>query len=108
MTYRLAALALTALALGAFAADAPELTLVIENHKFAPERLEVPAGQKVKVQVENRDATAEEFDSDALKIEKVVAGRGKGVVWIGPLKAGEYPFIGEYHEKTAKGVVVAK
>lgn len=108
MIPRLAVLALTSFSLAAFAADVPTSELVIENHRFTPERLEVPAGQKVKLQVENRDATPEEFDSDALRIEKVVIGHGKGVVYVGPLKAGEYPFIGEYHEKTAKGVIVAK
>jgi hypothetical protein len=27
---------------------------------------------------------------------------------VGPLKAGEYKFAGEFNEKTAKGVIVAK
>jgi|SRR5215831_20859194 len=95
-------------ALPALAADEPALELTIENHKFTPERLEVPAGRKVKLLVENKDATAEEFDSDDLRIEKVISGNAKGTIWIGPLKAGEYKFIGEYHDKTAHGVVVAK
>jgi len=108
--YRLALLAASALvaALPVFAADEPALDLTLENHKFTPERLEIPAGKKVKIVVDNRDATAEEFDSDDLRVEKVIGGNSKGTVWIGPLKAGEYKFIGEYHDKTAHGVVVAK
>ena len=39
----------------------------------------------------NDDATAEEFDSCALKVEKVIAGKSKGMVRIGPLKPGRYP-----------------
>ena len=105
--YRFATL-LLALSFGALAAGEPEFNLVIENHKFAPERIEVPAGKKVKLIVENKDATAEEFDSPALRAEKVIPGKSKGTVFIGPLKAGEYPFVGEFNEKTAKGVVVAK
>jgi plastocyanin len=105
---RFAVLVFASAALGAFAAGEPELSMVIEGHKFTPDRLEVPAGRKVKLTVENRDATAEEFDSDDLRIEKVIPGKGKGIVWVGPLKAGEYKFIGEYNEKTARGVVVAK
>ena len=62
----------------------------------------------MQLTVINDDATAEEFDSTALKVEKVVAGKSKGIVRIGPLKPGRYPFIGEYHESTAKGVVVAE
>src|SRR5690349_22946916 len=105
---RLAAATLVALSLGAFAANEPEFNVAIEGHKFAPDRIEVPAGKKVKLTVENRDATAEEFESEALRIEKVIPGKGKGIVWVGPLKPGEYKFVGEYNEKTAHGVVVAK
>ena len=56
----------------------------------------------------NEDATPEEFDSKALKVEKVIPGKSKGIVRIGPLKPGRYPFIGEYHEATAKGVVIVE
>ena len=105
---RLAALVLACAALGAFAAGEPELNVAIEAHKFVPDRIEVPAGQKVKLLVENRDATPEEFESETLKIEKVIPGKGKATIYVGPLKAGEYKFVGEYNEKTAKGVIVAK
>jgi hypothetical protein len=105
---RLAALVFASACLGAFAAGEPQLSVVIEGHKFMPDRIEVPAGKKVRLTVENRDAGAEEFESEALRIEKVIPGKGKGIVWVGPLKPGEYKFIGEYNEKTAHGVVVAK
>jgi len=105
---RLVPAALVSLSLGAFAQAQPELGLVIKDHKFSPDRIEVPAGKKVKLVVDNQDATPEEFESGQLKVEKVIPGKSKGIVFIGPLKAGEYPFIGEYNEKTAKGVVVAK
>jgi plastocyanin len=85
-----------------------EFRLVIENHRFAPERLEVPAGRKVRLVVENRDASAEEFESRTLSREKVIPGKSSATIAIGPLKPGEYPFVGEFNEKTAKGVIVAK
>ena len=47
------------------AAGEPEFSLVIENNKFTPDRLEVPAGKKVKLVVDNQDATPEEFESHA-------------------------------------------
>src|SRR5665213_2142250 len=87
---------------------ADELTLTIKDHKFTPTELKVPANQRVVITVINEDTTAEEFDSSALKVEKVVPGKSKGVVRIGPLKPGRYPFIGEYHEATAKGAVIAE
>jgi plastocyanin len=92
---------------GAAAADA-EFTLVIQEHRFQPAELTVPAGQKVKLTVENRDATPEEFESKSLKREKVIAGKSSATIMIGPLTAGRYPFVGEYNEKTAQGVIVAK
>ena len=105
---RLAAAALFAVSLSALAADEPTFNIAIEGHKFTPDRIEVPAGKKVKLLVENKDASPEEFESPALKVEKVIPGKSKATIYIGPLKAGEYKFVGEYNEKTAKGVVVAK
>ena len=89
-------------------ARADDLTLTIKDHKFTPAEIKVPANQRVQLTVINEDATPEEFDSSALKVEKVVPGKSKGIVRIGPLKPGRYPFIGEYHESTAKGVVIAE
>ena len=93
---------------GAAAARADDYVLTIKDHRFTPAEIKVPANQRVTLTVVNEDATPEEFDSSALKVEKVVAGKSKGVVRIGPLKPGRYPFIGEYNEATAKGVVVAE
>ncbi len=102
------ALAGSLLACGtAFAADA-EVTLVIKDHRFEPAEVKVKAGERVKLVVHNQDATPEEFDSHSLNREKVVPGGQKGTVYIGPLQPGRYPFIGEYNEKTAQGVVVAE
>ena len=105
---RLALAVLISASLGAFAAGEPEFAISIENHKFAPDRIEVPAGKKVKLVVENKDATPEEFESHSMKIEKVIPGKTKATIFVGPLKAGEYKFVGEFNEKTAKGVIVAK
>jgi plastocyanin len=102
----LAALFLAA-SLGAVAAEG-DINVVIEQHKFTPDRIEVPAGKKVKLVIDNRDATPEEFESESLKIEKVIPGKSTGIVFVGPLKPGEYKFAGEFNEKTAKGVIVAK
>jgi len=58
--------------------------------------------------VTNRDKTAEEFESRELRIEKVIPP-GKTVrLRVPALKAGTYPFVGEYHEKTAKGRIIAE
>jgi len=100
------AVALT-MPLAAHAAD-DTITTTIKNHVFTPSEIKVPANKRVMITVVNEDSTPEEFDSSALKVEKVVPGKSRGVVRIGPLKPGKYPFIGEYHESTAKGVVIAE
>ena len=105
---RLILTVLASLAATVLAADPTEFSIAIENHRFTPDRLEVPAGKKVKLVVDNRDATPEEFESHALRVEKVIPGKSKASVFIGPLKPGEYKFVGEFNEKTAKGVIVAK
>jgi plastocyanin domain-containing protein len=105
---RLLAFVLLPLSLAALAAGEPEINVVIAGHKFTPDRIEVSAGQKVKLLVENKDVTPEEFESGSLKIEKVIPGKSKATIYVGPLKAGEYKFIGEFNEKTANGVIVAK
>lgn len=87
---------------------AQDYVLTIKDHKFTPTELKVPANQRVVITVINEDATAEEFESNILKVEKVIAGKSKGTVRIGPLAPGRYPFIGEFHETTAKGVVIAE
>lgn len=91
----------------AFAADA-EFTIVIREHRFEPAELTVPAAKKIKLLIENQDSTPEEFESYDLAREKVIPGNSAASLYIGPLKAGRYPFFGEFNESTAKGVVIAQ
>jgi plastocyanin len=110
--FAIAVMAMVATALNASAlygaADAQELNLTIRDHRFEPAEIRVPAGKRVTIFISNEDATPEEFDSTALKVEKVIPGKSKGLVRIGPLAAGRYDFIGEFHADTAKGAVVAE
>src|SRR5207245_8848567 len=92
----------------ATAADAAETRLTIEENRFQPEEVRVKAGAPFVLVVTNRDKTAEEFESRELRIEKVIPP-GKTVrLRVPALKAGTYPFVGEYHEKTAKGRIIAE
>ena len=93
---------------GPAAAADETFSLAISNHRFEPAELQVPADKKFKLTVKNRDATPEEFESDEMHIEKVIPGKTDAVILVGPLKPGTYPFIGEFHEDTAKGKLVAK
>ena len=84
------------------------LTVTIKNHKFEPAELKVPANKRISLTVVNDDATPEEFESHALKVEKVIPGKSKATVQFGPLKPGKYKFEGEFNSKTAQGVVIAE
>lgn len=89
-------------------ADKPVFKLVIRDHLFYPSELEVPVGQKFKLLIINEDTTAEEFESYELNREKVILGGKKTIIFIGPLKAGEYPFFGEFNMATAQGKMIAR
>jgi hypothetical protein len=103
---KLLAATLFLLATPAVADDAIPVTL--QNHKFSPAEIHVKANMPSVIALTNKDATAEEFDSSALKVEKVVAGNSSGNVRLRALAPGKYPFMGEYHSATAEGVVVAQ
>ncbi len=105
----LAVVLMAAVAAGICApAHAQEFNLVIRNHKFEPQEIRVPARKRVSIYVTNEDASPEEFDSTSLKVEKIIPGKSKGLVRIGPLDPGRYDFIGEFHADTAKGIVIAE
>ena len=87
---------------------AQDVTITIKNHRFTPSEVKVPANKRVQITVVNDDPTPEEFESHEMKVEKVIPGKSKGVVRIGPLAPGRYPFFGEFNQATAKGVVIAE
>jgi heme/copper-type cytochrome/quinol oxidase subunit 2 len=89
-------------------ADTGAVAVMLKDHKFTPSQIHVKANMPVVITLTNKDTTAEEFDSTALKVEKVVAGGDTGDVHIRPLEPGRYPFMGEYHSSTAQGVVIAQ
>ena len=99
---------LTSLLLCAVPAGAQELSITIKDHKFQPTELKVPAKKRITLTVINADATPEEFESKKLKVEKVIPGKSKAIVRFGPLEPGRYEFVGEFHEDSAKGVVIAE
>ena len=101
----LACLALTAVIAGA---QDVEIPVTIEKNRFQPSEIKVKAGEPFVLVVTNKDATPEEFESKELRIEKVIPAGKTMKIRVRALKAGAYPFVGEYHEATAKGRIVAE
>ena len=101
--------ALLALVVGAPAARADDgFQIEFRQHRFVPDRIEVPAHVKFRLLVKNTDATADEFESSQLNREKLVPPGQTVIVFLGPLEPGEYKFFGDFHQDTAKGIIVAK
>jgi plastocyanin domain-containing protein len=96
------------LAAGGAARAQDALTTTIKNHRFEPAEIKVPANKRITLTVVNDDPTPEEFESKALKVEKIIPGKSKALIQFGPLKPGTYKFEGEFNSKTAQGVVIAE
>lgn len=89
-------------------ADLPTFKVVAKDGKLTPARLEVPAGQRVKIQIANQGKTPIEFENLQLRVEKVLAPDSESFVVLNPLKPGSYAFIDEFHMQTGKLELVAK
>jgi len=102
-----------ALALMVLSASTPALAvdtvqLTIQNHKFQPDHVTVPAGERFRIELTNHDDTVDEFESYDMKFEKIVVPGGKIAVFAGPLHPGTYKFFDDYHPDTAQGTITAE
>ena len=102
------AVAMLAVAGNSDLARGQDLTVTIKDHKFQPAELHVPAKKRFTIYVVNDDPTPEEFESTSMKIEKIIAGKSKGVVRIGPLDPGRYDFFGDFNQASAQGIMIAE
>jgi plastocyanin len=85
-----------------------QVELVAKDGTYSPTEVVMAPGEKIDLIVKNQGSDAEEFESIELKREKIVAPGKSITVRLGPLKAGAYPFFGDFHPGTAKGKVVVK
>jgi hypothetical protein len=88
------------------AQQATEVQVTYSNGQFQPSELRAPADQPITVRVKNLDAKAMEFESKALRVEKVVAAKSEGVINVRALKPGRYEFYDDFNEKARGALVV--
>ncbi len=88
--------------------ELPTFRLECNNGVFTPQRLQVPAGQKFKVEIFNTGTEAIEFESLQLRKEKALNPGGQSFVVIYPLDAGEYKFFDDFHIQVGQGSLVAR
>jgi hypothetical protein len=101
-------LALMIASSGALADPGAAVTLIIRGHVFVPANISIRAGTQTALLIQNQDASDEEFESYEMNREKVIPSKGHETVLVGPLPPGRYPFFGEFHSKTAQGVLIAQ
>lgn len=80
----------------------------IKDHKFQPDSIKLPAGKRAKLLVKNLDPTPEEFESNDIGFEKIIAGNSEATIRVKPLEAGTYIFFGEFHMDSALGHIVVE
>jgi plastocyanin len=94
----------------AYAEDAAtddNYTITLNNNVFTPAELTVPAGQKIKLKVKNLQSNNAEFESEDLGREKLVGPDKEITVLVGPLAAGKYMYVNDFHREST-GIIIAK
>lgn len=102
------ALPLIVASVSAHADALPTFKVIANNGILQPARLEVPAGQRVKLELKNAGTSPVEFENLRLRVEKVLGPGAESFVVLNPLQPGSYDFIDEFHAATGKLVLVAK
>lgn len=109
MTKRLLiALAAVAIAAPARAQELPAFEIVMKDGVFSPERLEVPAGKRIKLVLKNQGRGPAEFENLGMRVEKVLAPGVTSFVVLHNLRPGEYRFVDEFRPGGGTLTLIAK
>jgi plastocyanin len=106
LTTTVAAVIAVACVGSALAQDEQEIRF--EKHKFTPQTLTVPSGQKLTIKVVNASNETIEFESFKLNREKVVTPGQTITVHLPELSAGAYDFYDDFHQDVPEGSIIAK
>jgi hypothetical protein len=82
------------------------VAISVKAHQFDPAELHAPANKPLAIRVKNLDGAPMEFESRALKVEKVISAGGEGVVNVRALAPGRYEFFDDFHQQTRGFLVV--
>lgn len=89
-------------------ADLPSYHVVVADGRFAPARIEVPAGMRIRLTLQNDGPGPLEFENDEMHIEKILAVGASSFVVLPRLQPGEYSFVDEFNPITGELIVIAK
>lgn len=102
------AFALLAAFAPARAEEEPTFRIEFRDGKISPERIDVPAKARFRLELVNLGETPAEFESTELRKEKVLAPKSESVMVIRTLDPGEYAFFDDFHPGGKPAVLVAK
>ena len=80
------------------AQQAKEISITYRGKQFHPAELSAPANTPLNIRVRNQDAQAMEFESDTLRVEKVIGANSEATVSVRPMAPGRYEFYDEMNQ----------
>jgi len=90
----------------AHADDEVSIQLTLKDHRFSPAEVHAPANKAIVITLKNLDSVPAEFESNMLRVEKVVTGGGTITMKIRPLAPGRYRFFDDFRPETQGYLVV--
>ena len=93
---------------GLRADEEPVFTIEFHDGTVMPQRVEVPANRRFKLELHNSGSTPAEFECNELHKEKVMAPDSTAVLVFRTLDPGEYEFFDDFHPDAPKAVLVAR
>jgi hypothetical protein len=90
------------------AEEEPVFRIEFNDGKVTPQRLEVPAKRRIKLELHNVGKTPAEFESKELRKEKVLAPGATSTLVIRTLDPGAYDFFDDFHPDAPPAVLIAK
>lgn len=93
---------------GLHADDEPTFRIEFNDGKVSPQRIEVPALTRFKLELHNLGREPAEFESKELRKEKVLAPGSSSTLVIRTLDPGEYPFFDDFHLDAPPAVLIAR
>jgi plastocyanin len=88
------------------AEDSATVSITLKDNRFEPAEPHAPAGKAITIVVKNLNSVPAEFESNMLRVEKVVTPGGTITMKIRPLQPGRYRFFNDFHPETVGYLVV--
>lgn len=85
----------------------PVFSVEMRDGTIVPNRIEVPANTRFKIEIRNTGTSPVEFESAALKREKAVAAGDVVALVFRSVSPGEYDVFDDFHPD-ARAVLVAR